>query len=305
MSLECFRKFATGSTSRSKRLSVRESHLWRSPLVWARLRWRASLVVAQEASVRGPRTVAVGSPPFIGRNDLLIVKALRWDGKEDDRSGKGARTKAPASLVYRVRTTRLDGQARKILFWMLWDAHARSRWGRIDDPQVDLEVRYHAQDMLCGAGLIGEKGYRGLRVALEQLQAVRFHGAPDPLILGFVERPGPHFDVVLSAALAAEHARPLGRYALLNMEHIRCLRQPLDFAIYARACLVARARQPRFRLHLDEIAWIAARSKMWHGARCGGRFSGLCPRLRGDGGRIIIQAWCEGPTTASIICRAT
>ena len=201
---------------------------------------------------------------------------------------------APVSLVYRVPTTRLDGKAWRILFWMLWEAHAHGRWGRIEDSQVDLEVRYHAQDMLCGAGLVGEKGYRVLRVALEQLQSVRFHGSPDPLILGFVERPGPHFDVVLSAALAAEHARPLGRYALLSMEHIRRLRQPLDFAIYARACLVARARQPRFPLHLDEIAWIAAPSRIWHGASRRQTLPAFARVCVATGGRIVIQAWCEG-----------
>ena len=202
---------------------------------------------------------------------------------------------APVSLVYRVPTTRLDGKAWRILFWMLWEAHAHGRWGRIEDSQVDLEVRYHAQDMLCGAGLVGEKGYRVLRVALEQLQSVRFHGSPDPLILGFVERPGPHFDVVLSAALAAEHARPLGRYALLSMEHIRRLRQPLDFAIYARACLVARARQPRFPLHLDEIAWICGTKQdlAWRTLRRQilPAFARVCAAT---GGRIVIQAWCEG-----------
>ena len=202
---------------------------------------------------------------------------------------------APASLVYRVPTTRLDGKAWRILLWMLWEAHARSRWRRVEEPQVELEVRYHAQDMLGGAGLIGEKGYRGLRVALEQLQAVRFHGEPDPLILGFVERPGPHFDVVLSAAIAAEHARPLGRYALLNLEHIRRLRQPLDFAVYARACLVARAREPRFHLRLDEIAWICGTKQdlAWRTLRRQilPAFTRVCAAT---GGRIVIQAWCEG-----------
>ena len=140
----------------------------------------------------------------------------------------------------------------------------------------------------------GRRGIEGCgrRWSSSRRSVFTAHPLPDP---GVSRAARPHFDVVLSAALVAEHARPLGRYALLSMEHIRRLRQPLDFAIYARACIVARARQPRFPLNLDEIARICGTKQevAWRTLRRQvlPAFARVCAAT---GGRIFIQAWCEG-----------
>ena len=109
---------------------------------------------------------------------------------------------------------------------------------------------------------------------------MRFQGVDDEawgsqghIVAGFGELPGPTFQVVLPAVLAGENWRPLYRYALLNMDHIRGLRQPLDFAIYARACEIARARQPQFELSLADIARISGSKQGPVGQRCAARSS--------------------------------
>jgi hypothetical protein len=92
------------------------------------------------------------------RNDLLIVKALRRAmEKKTIVLGAEHGYQAPASLVYRVPASRLDGKAWRILFWMLWEAHARSRWGRVEDPQVDLEVRYHPRTCCAAQASSGRR----------------------------------------------------------------------------------------------------------------------------------------------------
>jgi hypothetical protein len=79
------------------------------------------------------------------------------------------------------------------------------------------------------------------------------------------------------------------------MDHIRGLRQPLDFAIYARACEVARARQPQFEMSLADVAWISGSKQGTSWSALRRPFLGACERVAAlVGGRLLIQAWCGG-----------
>lgn len=206
----------------------------------------------------------------------------------------------PTPMIYCPMSEPLDGRTYRVLFWILWDAHKRGLWPGPDDDPVDRHERYSGIDLLDGAGLQSDNGYKGLRAALQKLSGVYFiddesGGAPGehlPILLE--ERPGPHFDLLLPRALAATHWTPLSRYALLNMDHIRGLREPLDFAIYARACHVARARHPQFEIDIDEIAAIGGFAQAsWASLRR--PFVGACERVaRRVGARLLIQGWCSG-----------
>ena len=208
----------------------------------------------------------------------------------------------PASMIHTPMTTQLDGHAFRLLYWILWEAHRHERWPRQEDEPSALEVRYCGNAMRAGAGLTTENGYRGVRAALESLASVKFQGVDDEIwgfqggiVAGFRELPGPNFQVMLPAVLAAANWRPLARYALLNMDHIRRLRQPLDFAVYVRACEVARARQPQFELSLADIAWISGSRQGTSWAALRRPFLGACERVAAlAGGRFLIQAWCCG-----------
>lgn len=208
----------------------------------------------------------------------------------------------PSSMIHTPMTTPLDGPAFRLLYWILWEAHHSERWPRQKDEPSALEVRYCGNAMRAGADLTSENGYRGVRAALERLASVRFQGVDDEtwgsqghIVADFRELPGPNFQVVLPALLAGENWRPLSRYALLNMDHIRGLRQPLDFAIYARAGEVARARHPQFELSLTDIARISGSKQGTSWSALRRPFLGACQRVAAQvGGRLLIQAWCGG-----------
>lgn len=230
------------------------------------------------------------------RPDLLPRTGIEaaMDTKTIVLGGNGA-FQMPRWLVNAVPITFIDGRACKLLLWILWEAHAKSRWPAAGQEPEDMLVRYHAQDMLAGVGLKATEGYAGIRDALGQITALRYHGLPDPLVPSFIELPGPHFDVLLSAELAALHARPLGQYGLLNMDHVRQLKTPLDISLYARACHVARARQPQFEIMLDEIACLCGTTQQvsWRTLRRQ-LLDAITRVCAATGGRVHVQGWCSG-----------
>ena len=196
----------------------------------------------------------------------------------------------PVPMLEWLFSGKLGGRALRVLLWILWDAQQRDVWPQLEDEPVDKIVRLARRDLSAGAGLDPDNGHAGVRDALRRLADL---GSGDlPTLLN--EGPGPYFDVLLPRALAEENWRPLERYALLNMDHIRQLREPLDFALYACACLVARARRPQFELTLDEIAGAAgSRQVNWDASRR--PFRGACERVaRVTGARLLIQGWCGG-----------
>ena len=206
----------------------------------------------------------------------------------------------PASMLYWLTTGLLGGRALRVLHWILWDAHARDLWPGLEDEPTDRIVRIVGMDLRAGAGLDGDNGYAGLRAALTEFAGVGFiddgtgSDAVRFLPMLLEERPGPHFDILLPRRLAEENRRPLGLFALLNMDDVRGLRQPLDFALYARACQVARQRRPQFEITLDEIARITGSPQVGWSA-LSGTFSGACVRVaRRTGARLLVQGWCGG-----------
>lgn len=205
----------------------------------------------------------------------------------------------PVSMIYTPMRTPMDGRTWRVLCWILWEAQNRRRWPDQDDEPADICVRYSAHEMRRGAGLESENGYAGVREALGNLTRVRFdveeaECSGGRVLLRAHERPGPHFDVVLARELVNSNWRPLSTYALLNMDHIRNLRQPLDFAIYARACLVARARHPQFAISLSEINSImGTQHTSWSALQR--PFLGACVRVAAEvKGTFLIQGWCGG-----------
>jgi len=207
----------------------------------------------------------------------------------------------PRSMVHARTVEPLDGRSLRLLYWLLWEAHDRGRWPRQDDDPSAMMVRYCANEMRAGAGLDSDNSYRGVREALDRLASARIHGVGETewgtghLVAGFTELPGPHFQIVFPSLLAAANWQPLSRYALVNMGHIRALRRPLDFAIYLRACEVARARHPQFQLGLEEIANISGSEQEVSWSALRRPFLGACERVTAAaGGRLLIQAWCRG-----------
>lgn len=211
----------------------------------------------------------------------------------------------PAPLIFLEPTTMLGSAACKVFAWMLWHAHRTHLWRRAETEEDGIAVRFHGRDMLNGAGFASRKGYGELRAALSALAGARFRGTDACLVSSYDERPGPHFDVTFPPELIIAHARPLARYALVNMAHIRALKQPLDMAIYARACLVARARHARFEIGLDEMAAIAGATGYisWSVLRRQvlASFVRVCAAT---GGRIVIQGRCSGdrPGVDRLLC---
>jgi hypothetical protein len=211
----------------------------------------------------------------------------------------------PASLVFLVPSTPFHGTTCKVFAWILWETNRRNLWPSVDDEPLGAIVRYCARDMLEGAGLASRNGYGELRKSMRQLRDARFSDTTAPLIIDYTERPGPHFDIALPTELFFAHARPLSRYALLSMQHIRNLKQSLDMALYARACLVARARHPRFEIGLDEIAWITGSTQhtSWRTLRRKvlASFIRVCAATQG---RVVIQGWCSGdyPGIDRLLC---
>ena len=196
----------------------------------------------------------------------------------------------PATMLEWLPDAELGGRALKVLHWILWDAHTRNLWPTFEHEPEDRIARLVGEDLRAGAGLQSDNGYAGVRAALDELA----DAGPWHLPTLVRECPGPHFDMLLPRSLAIENWRPLNRYALLNMDHIRGLREPLDFLLYARACHVARARHPRFEITLDEIArTVGSRQVNWATSRR--PFRGACLRMaRSTGARMLIQAWCGG-----------
>ena len=159
----------------------------------------------------------------------------------------------------------LRGPSYRLFYWLMWKMHAKDYWPYEEDEPCDILIRVCADEMRRGAGLAGHKDYGVLRSSLQQLQGTGYLNLfPDgsvkvgvPLMLDVEERPGTHFDIIFSEALAQVNWRPLKRYGLLNLDHIVGLCQPLDFEVYTRACQAARARHPVFEIGLGELALLS------------------------------------------------
>lgn len=208
--------------------------------------------------------------------------------------GGNAAFQMPAVLATAVPSTPIDGRAAKVFAWLLWEAHTYGRWPNHRQEPADLLVRHHAHDILAGAGL-PRSHFRYLAQILAQLTELRCHGLDDAFVVDFVERPGRHVDIRLSAHLAARNWRPLRHYALLSMDHIRPLKTTLDVSLYARACQIARQRQPVFEIGLNEIAWLcnSTRGVEWRALRRQ-VLQSMIRICKITGGRIVVQAWCSG-----------
>jgi hypothetical protein len=200
--------------------------------------------------------------------------------------GGAAAFQAPAFMIEAPLYAPMSGSAYRVLYWLLWFMHSQELWPTHDDDPEDLPMRLCGREMLEGAGLAGHRGYSILRESLNELKGNGLLGRLDDghvrivsgLIASYKERPGPHFDIIVPEALAQINRRPLKRYGLLNLDHIRQLRQPLDYELYARACGVARARVPRFELYLRDVAAISGnRSQDWASLRR--PFFGACSRI--------------------------
>jgi hypothetical protein len=207
----------------------------------------------------------------------------------------------PSSMIHSLMTVPINGQVLRLLYWILWEAQKEQRWPSPDEDPHSIVVRYCGHAMRKGAALDSENGYGALREALRRLSRVRFVGcdvgeeSAGHVVAEFVERPGPHFDVVLPAVLSGANWRPLARYALVNMDHIRGLRQPLDFALYTRACEVARAYEPRFEMRIQDIASISGAQTQPNWPTLRRPILGACERVaKQTNGRFILQAWCAG-----------
>lgn len=208
--------------------------------------------------------------------------------------GGNAAYQLPAALVSAVPSTPIDGGAAKVLSWLLWEAHSNSRWPKQDDDPAEMLVRYHAVDILAGAGL-PHRDYQRLRDAFRQLLNLRCHGFPDAFVLDVTELPGPHFEVCFSAFLAECNCHPLAQYALLSMDHIRKLGTTLEVALYARACQVARQKRPVFEIGLLDIAWLcnSVQAISWRTLRRH-VLQSLSRICAATGARVVMQGWCCG-----------
>jgi hypothetical protein len=115
-----------------------------------------------------------------------------------------------------------------------------------------------------------------------------------PILCGWMKGPGLYAQLALSHALAALHARPLDRYALINIVQMRDLKKPADLHLYIRACLVARQRRPVFELPLASFARMAGLPGTERGS-LRRPLVGACRRVAARTGvRFRLPAWCSG-----------
>lgn len=214
----------------------------------------------------------------------------------------------PRYMIETPLDTALSGPSYRVLYWLMWTMHANSHWPNHEDDPCDIQIRVCADEMLRGAGLAGYKDYGVLRSSLHQLMGTGYLNLfPDgsvkvavPLIRDVTERPGPHFDIVFPAELAQINWRPLGRYGLLNLDHVVALRQPLDYEVYARACQAARARQPVFEIGLGEFALRSGTTQTPSWSTLRRTVLGAHARVaKATGCRFIVQATWSGDLTGA------
>jgi hypothetical protein len=166
---------------------------------------------------------------------------------------------------------------------------------------VAIRVRHRAADIRAGAGLEDANDYRALNGAFMALSHATFLFVSEedeplavPILREVVRLHRNHVEYELSAMLASFHRRSMDRYALLNMDHIRKLKRPLDHVVYEHGCLVVRMRHPEFTLQLWQLARFAkARSATWSAVK--GPFLGACQRVAAVvGAQFRIIARCTG-----------
>ena len=211
----------------------------------------------------------------------------------------------PASLVFAPTTIPLNGPARRVLSWVLWDAAQQELWPTYQHEPMPIVVRRHADDIRAGVGLEAARDYRTLNAALRRLAQARLVFKMDgeqvgvPIFQQVDFLPGSHVEYVLSAPLARLHWRPLNRYALVNLEHIRRLKRPLDHLVYEHACLVARMQRPQFMLQLMDLVEVAnIPSGCWSAVKR--PFLGACRRVAAAvGAQLRVIAWCAGDASCA------
>jgi hypothetical protein len=208
----------------------------------------------------------------------------------------------PASLIDTITTQALDGTARRVLAFLLWEAHRLDRWPGAREHAAPIAVNLPLADIRTGADLEAARDYRAVRRALDALVQTEFLLVQDgavvrcPILQDWTKGPGLYAHLTLSESLAALHVRPLDRYALLNIVQMRDLKKPADLYFYARACLVARQRRPVFELPLVSLAAMAdLPGEEWGMLRR--PLIGACRRVAARTGvRFRLQAWCSGRT---------
>jgi hypothetical protein len=208
----------------------------------------------------------------------------------------------PAALIDTIPTRPLDGAARRVLAFLLWEAHRLDRWPGAGEHAAPIPVHLPLADIRKGAGLEAAKDYRTVRRALDDLTGTGFvlfrEGAvvTCPILCDLRAGPGLTVHLTLSATLAALHARPLDRYALVNIVQMRDLKKPADLHLYARACLIARQHRPVLELPLVSCARMAGLpGEEWGALRR--PLVGACRRVAARTGiRFRLQAWCCGRT---------
>lgn len=201
------------------------------------------------------------------------------------RKGGDQAFQIPHILVGAPTLLPVNNIAKRVFSWILWDAARKGAWPRNEDPAGRIRFRHAAACMRAGAGLDRAKDYRAIRASLHKLELEQFIFPVEgggtflvPMLRDVEWLPGHHVEYDLSEELVALHRQPLGRYALLNLDHIREMKRPLDHLIYEHACLVARMRQPQFTLHLWQIARaVDVASGSWSAVRR--QFLGACQRV--------------------------
>jgi hypothetical protein len=207
----------------------------------------------------------------------------------------------PERLFNLQSEPRLDGPARRVLAMILWEAAAREVWPARDQGPRALPLRFRADELRAGAGL-SNGSYARLWSALRKIEDARVLLSDGDrhfrfsVIENLTPLPGNHLDLTLSEELCALHLRPLGRYALLNMSHVRQLRTPLDVLLYELACATARMRYPQFKLHRWDLAGATDAWRSWDALRR--PFVGSLARVAGVvGARVFVEARCLGDSS--------
>lgn len=207
----------------------------------------------------------------------------------------------PAALIDTIPTRPLNGAARRVLAFLLWEAHRLDRWPGAGAQAGPIAVGLPLADIRTGAGLEAAKDYRAVCRALDALAGTGLILARNngedvtcPILCDWKTGLGHTAHLTLSASLAALHARPLDRYALLNILQMRDLTKPADFYLYARACLVARQHRAVFELPLSSFARMAGLpGEEWGTLRR--PLVGACRRVAARTGiRFRLQTWCSG-----------
>jgi hypothetical protein len=206
----------------------------------------------------------------------------------------------PASLIFAPTTMALNVPTRRVLSWIFWDAAQQDLWPNCESEPAPITVRRHRDDIRTGIGREASNDYRAVHAGLRMLAQTRFvfevegenKGIPILEEVAFLHRG--NVEYVVSPWIAELHWRPLKQYALVNLDHIRQLSQPLDHLIYEHACLVAQMRRPEFTLRLWRVAEIAnVRSESWSSVK--DPLLGACRRVAAAvGAQFRVIAWCAG-----------